>query len=234
MAPGAEAEEKAERPVTGVRVRRTAGYARRVEVDHVLVATRDLTEAAEELETRHGLRSVEGGRHPGFGTANRIIPLGGAYIELVAVADPTEARESVFGRWVGSAAADLLRPLGWAVRTDGLDEVARRRGLVVAAGERVTPTGERLAWRAAGVEQAAAEPSLPFFIEWEPGSPFPGAAGAVSPASLERLSLVGDPARVASWLDGNVLPVDVLPGQAAVTAVVVRSTVGRVVLEPIA
>jgi len=36
----------------------------------------DLRAAAQELEARHGLVAVEGGRHPGWGTANRIVPLG--------------------------------------------------------------------------------------------------------------------------------------------------------------
>jgi hypothetical protein len=44
------------------------------------------------MEGRYGLASIEGGRHPGWGTANRIIPLGDAYIELVTVVDDEEAQ----------------------------------------------------------------------------------------------------------------------------------------------
>ena len=47
----------------------------------------DLAAAAREIEARHGLASIEGGRHPGWGTANRIVPLGSSYLELVAVID---------------------------------------------------------------------------------------------------------------------------------------------------
>jgi hypothetical protein len=204
-----------------------------VEIDHVIVATRDLGEGGRELENRHGVRSVEGGRHPGWGTANRIAPLGDAYLELVAVADPAEARESVFGQWVASAGSDLLHPLGWAVRTSGLDDVAGRHGLGVASGERVTPKGERLAWRTAGVERAVAEPSLPFFIEWDPGSRFPGSAEPGRPARLVRLLLDGDPARVFSWLGGDELPVEVRPGAPAVAAVALRSRGRDALLERI-
>src|SRR5581483_1601628 len=46
------------------------------ELDHVLVAVVDLAKAARELEARYGLSSIEGGRHAGWGTANRIVPLG--------------------------------------------------------------------------------------------------------------------------------------------------------------
>ena len=77
--------------------------ARALELDHVLIAVADLAAAARELEVRHGLASVEGGRHPGWGTANRIVPLGDTYLELIAVVDEAEAAESPFGRWVAAA-----------------------------------------------------------------------------------------------------------------------------------
>ena len=145
-----------------------------------------------------GLPSVEGGRHPGWGTANRIVPLGETYIELVTVVDETEAAQSPFGRWVASAPDG---PLGWAVRTDRLDDIARRLGLTVASGSR----GD-LRWRLAGIEHAAAEPYLPFFIEWAPGTPLPG-RGAVG--ELSELQLRGDPDRLAAWLGEHHLPITV-------------------------
>lgn len=42
-----------------------------LEVDHVLIAVGDLALGAREIEKRYGLASVEGGRHAGWGTANR-------------------------------------------------------------------------------------------------------------------------------------------------------------------
>ena len=58
-----------------------------IELDHVLIAVSDLEAAAREVERRHGLASVEGGRHQGLGTAKRIVPLGDTYLVLVAVVD---------------------------------------------------------------------------------------------------------------------------------------------------
>jgi hypothetical protein len=55
-------------------------------LDHVIVAVPELA-AAEALE-RRGLRAVPGGRHLTLGTENVLVPLGGAYVEVVAVADP--------------------------------------------------------------------------------------------------------------------------------------------------
>jgi hypothetical protein len=176
-----------------------------VELDHVLIAGTELA-----------LPSRPGGRHPGWGTANRIVPLGATYLELVEVVDAAEASASVFGRWVAAAPAGA--PFGWAVRVRDLDAVAARRGLAVSDGSRVTPDGRRLTWRLAGVEQAAAEPSLPFFIAWGADTPFPGAGAEAAAVSLE---LRGDAARIADWLDGHALPITVRAGAPAVLSVTV-------------
>jgi hypothetical protein len=185
-----------------------------VELGHVLIAAADLDAAARQLETEHGLVSIEGGRHPGWGTANRIVPLGATYLELVAVVDEAEASQSAFGRWV--AASRSGAPFGWAVRTPDLDAVAGRLGLTVNAGSRLAPDGGRLTWRMAGIERAAAEPSLPFVIEWGPDTPFPGAAGSHVDVSLQ---LRGDARRLTDWLGQHQLPITVRPGAPAVQRV---------------
>ena len=83
-----------------------------MELDHVLIAVTDLEAGAREVETRIGLSSVEGGQHRDWGTANRIVPLGSSYLELVAVVDPRVAAGSSFGRWVGDGATDSGRSAG--------------------------------------------------------------------------------------------------------------------------
>ena len=201
----------------------------RAEIDHVLLAAFDLDVASHELEMRRGLATVAGGRHPGWGTANRVVPLGDAYLELVAIADEAEARCTAFGRWVLARRASPLVPLGWAVRPASLDEDAARLGLAVHDGARERPDGSLLRWRLAGVEEAAAEPCLPFFIEWAPGSAFPGAA-AESGVRLEHLVLGGDEERLTGWLGGARLPVEVQPGAPAVKAVVLRGGSREIVL----
>lgn len=205
-----------------------------LELDHVLIAVADLAAAAREIEGRHGLASIEGGRHPGWGTANRIIPLGETYLELVAVVDEAEAVQTTFGRWVAGARAELIRPLGWAVRTRELDGIARRLGLSVRAGSRASPGGELLRWRAAGIEQAAVEPSVPFFIEWRRGTPFPGRATAAhraGPTTIAGLELAGDTDRLATWLGDHRLPVAVHPGAPEVLSVALAGATGVIVLE---
>ena len=183
-----------------------------IELDHVVYAVADLDEAGREFERRHGLRSVPGGRHPGWGTANRIVPLGATYLELAAVVDPAEAELSAFGRWLAHAEAG---PIGWAVRTDRLDELADRLDLPVVSGSR----GE-LRWRAAGFERAAAEPLLPFLIEWGEGTSHPGAEPAGNDTRELSLELTGDLSRLDAWLGPHELPVAVRPGAPAVARVV--------------
>ena len=79
----------------------------------MLLAVTDLRAAAWELQARWGLASVEGGRHPDWGTANRIVPLGASYLELVAVVDQQAAAGSSFGRRVARGASP------WADRLAG-------------------------------------------------------------------------------------------------------------------
>ncbi len=95
-----------------------------MQLDHVLIAVGpDLVAAADEFEVCYGLASVEGGRHPGWGTANWIVPLGDSNLELVAVVDQVEAAESVFGRWSGAVPSrpevpkkrKAVQPCSWGV-----------------------------------------------------------------------------------------------------------------------
>lgn len=114
-----------------------------LEIDHVVVAVPDLDVAAARLADEHGITALEGGRHPGWGTANRIVPLGSCYLELVTVVDQDEAAASVFGRWV----TDLLDDgamMGWAVRTTDIAVAASRLGIDVVDGARRSRTGALL------------------------------------------------------------------------------------------
>ena len=161
------------------------------------------------------------------------MPLCGPYLELIAVVDDAEAAESPFGRWIAAASTAAGRPIGWAVRSDRLDDVALRLGLTVGAGSRTAPSGRLLTWRLAGVEEAVAQPSLPFFIEWGPATLLPGQAPVTHPAGSVRLvglELVGDADRLAAWLGPGRLPVTVRPGAPAVASVALTGNDGEIVL----
>jgi hypothetical protein len=190
-------------------------------IDHVILAATDLDAAAERLEAEHGLRAKGGGRHEGMGTHNRVVPLGGGYLELLAIADPEEAAGSELGRAVSGRierAGD--GPMAWAVAVDEIAFVARLLGTEVSAISR-----QGLTARLTGVAEAMAEPFLPFFIERDPGIPDPGVAGDAG--GIEWIEVAGDAAKLADWLGGADLPVRVVEGEPAVVAVGVGGQVLR-------
>jgi hypothetical protein len=202
-----------------------------MQADHVLIAVDDLETAGPNFEREYGLRSLRGGRHPGWGTANRIIPLGDFYIELIAVIDREEAINSIFGQWILGATPG--RCVGWAARTSNIESVAGRLNLSIQAGSRRAPGGQLLAWRSAGVREMIAQPCLPFFIEWDNGSPHPGRSPLEQPAGLVRLDqleLTGDAGRLAEWLDAAVLPISIEAGKPAVRSVRLVSDGGQIAL----
>jgi Glyoxalase-like domain len=176
---------------------------------------------------------VAGGAHPGWGTANRIVPLGDTYVELIAVVDERVASTSTFGQWVGAGATPTGRPIGWVVRPDDLDETATRLDLEPRAGERARPDGELVRWRVAGIEEAVEQPGLPFFIEWAPQTPFPGTVardGGPVPA-VAQLEIETQPERLDAWLGEHALPIRVSRGERGVTRVVLDGPAGEIVLE---
>ena len=203
-------------------------------IDHIIIGVRDLDNAEGQFEDRYGLTAIDGGRHPGWGTANRLVPLGAAYLELVTVVDEVEASNSEFGRWVSMMLEGKSR-FGWAVRTDDLDRTASRLGLEVAHGSRRSSGGELLHWRIAGVAQAARDSSLPFFIQWDAGTPLPGQATVVHRAgavALGELRIDGDEQRLQEWVGTSSLPLRVTPGTLGPASFTVGTSTNTIVVHP--
>ena len=205
-------------------------------VDHVILAVRDLDQAAAGILERHGLASVAGGRHPGWGTGNRIVPLGLNYIELLGVVDAEEASRAAFGRAVLATVAEGERFFGWCVATDDLEGVAARLGLDIQSGSRARTDGTALRWRSVGMDLAIEERTVPFFISWSiPAEDHPGrdrAAHRARPSGIAWVEVGGDGAMLAQWLgeDGRSLPVRVAEGPAGVRAVGIATKDGEIVL----
>lgn len=204
-------------------------------IDHVVYAVRDLDEAAERFRRAFGLDSVAGGRHPGWGTANRIVPLGEAYVELIAVVDRAEAEASGFGRSIleGARAGD-----GWvtlAVSTGDLDETAARLGLEVEPGRRERPDGSQIRWRSAGLEDPRREPWMPFFLQWDvPAELHPGrtrAGHGLRVDGIARVDLGGDEARLRAWCGARPLPIRVTGGPRGIHAVALATADGELVID---
>jgi len=203
----------------------------RLEIDHVVIGVPDLEVAASRLYDEHGLAALAGGHHPAWGTANRIVPLGSTYLELVAVVDPEVAAGSAFGTWVADMAAGRTGG-GWAVRTHDMAATAERLGLDVVAGSRVASDGRELRWQLAGLpSDDDVDRSLPFFISWADGTPLPGSATVRhrdGEMALERIGVECDPDSLDAWLARCALPVDVASGRRGVASVVCTSAQGVV------
>jgi hypothetical protein len=166
------------------------GSVASVRIDHVIYATTDLDAAASRLERELGLVARGGGRHEGLGTHNRIVPLGGGYLELLAVADPHEAARSEFGRGLQERLQRTGDGLfGWVVAVDDVAPHAERLGTEVTTIRRAG-----LSARLTGLAEAMREPHLPFFISRDHGIPDPGGSGGAG--GITWIEVAGDGAQL--------------------------------------
>jgi len=142
-------------------------------LDHLVIAVTDPDAAAADLEASVGLACTGGGRHPAWGTFNRLAWLGDTYIELIGVFDRSLAPNGT----VSLAVLDALDTshtglVSYAVASDDLDaDVARLREGGSPLGDvelrsRTRPDGEVVRWRATFPPTLGpSEP--PFVIEHE-------------------------------------------------------------------
>jgi hypothetical protein len=192
-------------------------------IDHVVLAVRDLQASAGRLSEEHGLGFAPGGRHPQWGTANMIAPLGNDYVELLGVVDEEVGSTSVLGRTLMELSADGDRWFSVCLSDDDIDATAARLGLAVRPGARTRPDGTEVRWRGAGIEERGEELWLPFFISWDvPGELHPGAAPAEHRVPVKGIAWAevgGDEARLRDWLGVTDVPIRVVSGDARVHAV---------------
>ncbi|HEX8100841.1 MAG TPA: VOC family protein [Actinomycetota bacterium] len=201
-----------------------------MELDHVILGAANLEETGRRLE-KEGLASVVGGRHADWGTANRIVPLGSSYLEIVGVVDQQLAAGTSYGNHVQEQTKHGDRLIGWCLRVDDLDETASRLGLEMTPGARTLPDGGRVAWRTVGVERALGSGYLPFFISWDvPANHHPGRMPSVHPVEvIGELSVEvrGNAVELEDWLGRSIPPwIEVREGAPAVIAVRIPTVSG--------
>ena len=148
-------------------------------VDHLLLGISDLDKGMAWVEKTTGVRAVIGGSHPGVGTRNALLSLGGQrYLEIIAP-DPAQPPENLTRNLRTLAQPRLI---AWASANDDLDALARQlrartQELIGPSdGSRVRPDGRKLAWRSLALqttfERDGIDP-IPFFIEWARDSAHP-------------------------------------------------------------
>jgi hypothetical protein len=194
-------------------------------------AVRDLDTAAARWDEDYGLASTPGGRHPRWGTANRIVPLGPDYLELISVVEPDVAVETVLGRALLHLTADGDRWFSLCLSDDDIESTAARLHLTVESGTRMTPEGTELRWLGAGIDADEREPWLPFFIAWDvPPELHPGRTPVrhrVEVAGIASAEISGDPVRLRDWLGGADMPVRVIEGPPGLRSVSLRRAGGE-------
>jgi hypothetical protein len=197
-------------------------------VDHLILGVADLDTGIDWVEKRTWVRAAIGGSHPGVGTRNALLSLGGRqYLEIVA-ADPAQATYNA-----RTDVRKLVEPrlIGWAAGTtdiDGLAKKVRDGGQQVSSqrdGARARPDGRMIRWKTLGLtidlRQDVVDP-IPFFIEWAVGSVHPSQD---SPRGCQLLSFAlesPNPAEVAGALKAIGIEADVR--QARTTSL--RATLG--------
>lgn len=178
-------------------------------VDHVsYAAEKDGVRAtAERLADKLGVKAVNGGVHPSFGTRNVILPLAHErYIEVVEPLEHPATDKAPFGKAVKAACHEGGGWMSWVVRVDSISDIEGRLDRESVEGHRVFPDGRRLQWRQIGVNGLLNDPQLPFFVEFTNPELHPSRAVDVEPAvTICGITIAGDPQRVCDWLG---LPAD--------------------------
>lgn len=146
-------------------------------LDHILLGCSDLDRGVGFVEERTGVRAAFGGVHPGRGTQNALLALGGRrYLEIIA----PDAKQSGTPQYPVITKLTEPRLIGWAAHPGDVQSLAAKlaKSGVAATGptpgSRRRPDGRVLQWKTLTLQEDAAS-LLPFFIEWSADSIHPSA-----------------------------------------------------------
>lgn len=203
-------------------------------MDHLLLGVADLDRGIDWVEEKTGVRAVVGGSHPGVGTRNALISLGGRrYLEIIA---PDPAQEE-YRSHIDVRSFTEPRIVTWAASAPDIEAVAvkaREAGHRLQGpndGSRARPDGKLLRWRTLDVEAELGHRGInpiPFFIEWAADSIHPAED---SPEGCELLSIEvehTESAAVAELLGGLGVEAAVKRGPDARIIATLRTPKGEV------
>jgi hypothetical protein len=205
-------------------------------LDHLLLGVADLDTGIDWVEQRTGVRAAIGGSHPGMGTRNALLSLGGRhYLEIIAP-DPAQTAYN-FRTDVRRLAEPRL--VAWAALAPDISAIARRArdaGQQVFGprdGSRARPDGTVIRWQTLGVNtdlsQDGVDP-IPFFIQWGTGAPHPS-QGAPAGCELQAFDLEHpDSSAVTAVLKAVGIEAHVAPGRAASLRVTLATRNGEIEL----
>jgi hypothetical protein len=175
-----------------------------------IVLVTDLPAAGRRMEAL-GLTVLEGGHHPGRGTANLIVPFGRQYLELLAVVDASEAAASPQGQPVIAALSRRGPGLArWSVEPSDIEATATRVGHPVEHRQRVRPDGTTVAWRSVAVDTTWREPWRCAFMAWDDPATHPALVFEGHPNGANGFArldvVVPDIGAARDWVGGTLPP----------------------------
>jgi catechol 2,3-dioxygenase-like lactoylglutathione lyase family enzyme len=183
-------------------------------LDHILLGCNDLDAGIAFVEERTGVRAAYGGVHPGRGTRNALLSLGGRhYFEIIAP-DPKQDSAPSYAASQLAAIKQLSNPrlVGWAVHPADVESLAKKlhaSGIATrgpSPGSRARADGRVLSWKSLNLADDR-QGSLPFFIEWSKDSVHPS-EDAPKGCRLDHFAVAGpDPAELSKTF--QLLGIDV-------------------------
>jgi len=148
------------------------------DLDHIVVAARDLEQGAEYLRDVLGVEIPAGGKHQSMATHNLVMQLGNdAYLEVIAI-DP-DGETPRHPRWFAldtphmrAAISEKPRLITWVINTTDLQTLAADAGYDI--GQPTALSRDALSWEIALPDDGRllAGGMLPYCIQWH-SSPHP-------------------------------------------------------------
>jgi catechol 2,3-dioxygenase-like lactoylglutathione lyase family enzyme len=186
-------------------------------LDHIILGCNDLDRGIAFVEDGTGVRASFGGVHPGRGTRNALLSLGGRrYLEIMAP-DPNQP-DAKDARALQLRNLSEPRIVGWAVHPGDLGSFAKKlRDAGVALegpspGSRKRPDGRVLQWQTLTLKD---NPSglLPFFIEWSADSLHPSADARAGCRLIRFEAVTSEPDKLAKTAALLLLDVPIIKGE---------------------
>jgi len=145
-------------------------------VDHLMLCAADRAAAIAWVERKTGVKAILGGNHPGVGTCNALLSLGGRqYLEILT---PDPAQSQLVKQYEFLRELKSPRLITWAAQMhNGQATAERLRAAGFAAsgpnpGSRQRPDGKLMKWNTLTVKHEFGL-VIPFFIEWDAAQAHP-------------------------------------------------------------
>ncbi|WP_217213404.1 VOC family protein [Streptomyces sp. AC550_RSS872] len=185
-------------------------------LDHLVLATPDLSATVADFARRTGVTPAPGGVHIGLGTRNHLVSLGGAgYLEIIGP-DPEQCAPGQ-PRPFEVDGLTAARTVTWAISPPDLDsaiEAARAQGYDPGAAQTMSrrrPDGTLLEWRLTDGDDAHPSGPVPFLIDWS-ATIHPTASGLPVTPLLSLSASAPAPDEIRPLLSALGTDLDLTPG----------------------